>query len=146
VATRETQGLSARAAAYSAVWLVLLTSVVVLFALRRDLDVLVLRQPGTLYQTVTGGDLANFYNVQAFNRTGRSRAFTIEIAEPRGASVVTLGPFGDVGPYGLVESRLMVRMHPGALAGSSTPVRFLVRADDHIVQTIDSSFLGPARP
>jgi cytochrome c oxidase accessory protein FixG len=145
VAAQNTHGVSARVAAYSAVWLVLLSSAVLLLAMRRDLDVLVLRQPGTLYQTVTGGDLANFYNVQAFNRTGRSQAFTIEIAEPRGATVVTLGPFGDVGPYGLIESRLLVRVPPDALVGPSTPVRFLVRADNQVVQTIDSSFLGPAR-
>ena len=145
IGTALRQGLSARVAAYVAVWLVLVSSVVVLIAARRDLDVLVLRQPGTLYQTVTGGDLANFYNVQAFNRTSRSRAFTIEVVEPRGATVVTLGPLGDVAPYGLVESRLMVRVHPDALAGPSTPVRFVVRADNHVVQTVDTSFLGPAR-
>jgi cytochrome c oxidase accessory protein FixG len=137
-------GLSARAAAYSAVWLILAGSVAVLLAERRDLDVLILRQPGTLYTTVTGGDVANFYTVQALNRTARARTFTIEVVEPHGASISTLGQLGDVEPYGLVESRVMLRVHPAALAGASTHVRFAVRADDGVVQTIESSFLGPA--
>ena len=137
-------GLSARAVAYTAVWLILASSVAVLLAGRRDLDVLILRQPGTLYTTVTGGDVANFYTVQALNRTGRARAFTIEVVEPRGATISTLGQLGDVSPYGLVESRVMLRIQPSALAGASTHVRFEVRADDGVVQTIDSSFLGPA--
>jgi hypothetical protein len=62
--------------------------------------------------------------------------------EPR-ATISTLGQLGDVAPYGLVESRVMLRIQPAALAGASTHVRFAVRADDGDVQTIESSFLGP---
>ena len=47
-------------------------------------------------------------------------------------------------PYGLAESRVMLRLRPGDLTGANTPVQFAVRADDGVVQTIDSSFVGPA--
>ncbi len=137
-------GLSARVVAYTGVWLILAVSVVVLLAGRRDLDVLILRQPGTLYTTITGGDVANFYTVQALNRTGRARAFTIEVVAPAGATISSLGELGDVGPYGLAESRVMLRLRPGDLRGANTPIQFAVRADDGVVQTIDSSFVGPA--
>ena len=137
--------LSGRVVAYTAVWLMLACSVAVLLAGRRDLDVLILRQPGTLFATVTGGDVANFYSVQALNRTGRARAFTIEVVEPRGATVTSLGQLGEVGAYGLEESRVMLRIPPTALAGASTHVRFAVRADDGVVQTIESSFVGPGQ-
>jgi cytochrome c oxidase accessory protein FixG len=135
--------LSARAVAYTGVWLILAVSVVVLLVGRRDLDVLILRQPGTLYTTITGGDVANFYTVQALNRTGRARAFTIEVVAPAGATISSLGELGDVGPYGLAESRVMLRLRPGDLRGANTPIQFAVRADDGVVQTIDSSFVGP---
>ncbi len=69
---RVKNALSARVVAYTGVWLILAVSVAVLLAGRRDLDVLILRQPGTLYTTITGGDVANFYTVQALNRTGRA--------------------------------------------------------------------------
>jgi polyferredoxin len=138
-------GLSARIAAYTAVWLILACSVAVLLAGRRDLDVLILRQPGTLFTTITGGDVANFYSVQALNRTGRSRAFTIEVVEPHGATVTAIGQLGEVAAYGLTESRVMLRIQPAALAGASTHVRFAVRADDGAVQTIESSFVGPGQ-
>jgi cytochrome c oxidase accessory protein FixG len=137
--------LSARVAAYTAVWLVLACSVAVLLAGRRDLDVLILRQPGTLFATVTGGDVANFYSVQALNRTGRARTFTIEVVEPRGGTITALGELGTVAAYGLEESRVLLRVQPGALAGASTQVRFAVRADDGVVQTIESSFVGPGQ-
>lgn len=137
-------GLSARVVAYTGVWLILAVSVAVLLAGRRDLDVLILRQPGTLYTTITGGDVANFYTVQALNRTSRTRAFTIEVVTPAGATISSLGELGDVSPYGLAESRVMLRLRPGDLKGANTPIQFAVRADDGVVQTIDSSFVGPA--
>ena len=84
-------GLSARVVAYTGVWLMLAVSVAVLLAGRRDLDVLILRQPGTLYTTITGGDIANFYTVQALNRTNRTRAFTIEVVRPAGATIFEPG-------------------------------------------------------
>jgi cytochrome c oxidase accessory protein FixG len=138
------RGMSARVVAYTGVWLILAVSVTVLLAGRRDLDVLILRQPGTLYTTITGGDVANFYTVQALNRTGRSRAFTIEVVEPHGATLSSLGELGDVAPYGLAESRVMLRLRPADLKGSNTPIQFAVRADDGVVQTVESSFVGPA--
>jgi cytochrome c oxidase accessory protein FixG len=137
--------LTARVKAYGAVWACLVVAVATLLMSRPDLDVLFLRQPGTLYATVAGGDVANLYTVPALNRTGRSTDFQIEILEPRGATITTLGPAGRVEPYGVAESRLLLRLRTEALAGPSTPVKFAIRAEGHVVQEIDSAFLGPSR-
>jgi cytochrome c oxidase accessory protein FixG len=137
--------ISARSAAYGAVWLVLLGIVAVVQAGRRDVDVLILRQPGTIYNTVAGGDVANFYNVQVLNRTGKGRQVRIDVAAPAGGTVTPLGELDHVGPYGLLEGRVMVRLPPQALAGASTPLRFEVRTDEGVAQVIESAFLGPAR-
>ncbi len=136
--------LSARVKAYGAVWLALVATVTTLLVTRADLDVLILRQPGTLYASLAGGDIANFYTVQAFNRTGHATDFAIEIVAPRGATVTALGPLGRIDPYGLVESRLLLRVPLAALAGASTPVRFAVRSEGH-VQEVESVFVGPTR-
>jgi cytochrome c oxidase accessory protein FixG len=137
--------LSARVLAYGGVWLALVATVTVLLVTRPPLDVLILRQPGTLYAGVAGGDVANFYTVQAFNRTGRSMPFAVDVLEPRGVTVTVLGPPGVVDRYGTFESRLLVRAPRTALAGASTPVRFAIRSEGRILQEIDSAFLGPGR-
>ena len=137
--------LTTRVKAYAAVWVVLAATVTGLLAARPDLDVLVLRQPGTLFATVNGGDIANFYNVQVFNRTSRNLPFEIAVVEPQGARIMPLGPLSAVGAYALLEGRLLVTIPPANLHGSGTPVRFEVRAGGRTVQTIDSSFLGPAQ-
>jgi cytochrome c oxidase accessory protein FixG len=138
--------LTARAASYAAVWLALVTTVSVLLVSRRDLDVLILRQPGTLYATVAGGEVANFYTVQALNRTSSHTPFDIEVVEPKQATLTAIGELGAVEPYGLLEGRLLLRLPETALAGPSTSVRFVVRRAGQVVQTIDSAFLGPAAP
>ncbi len=136
--------LTARSAGYAGVWLILVAALTFSFARRQDIDALILRQPGTLYTTLAGGDVANFYEVQVLNRRGRQETFTIEALEPRGATVTALGPLGPIEPYGVVDGRLFLRVPSGSLAGASTPVRFAVRTQAGIVQTIDSAFVGPA--
>lgn len=144
VRTGRGRWVTPRAAAYATAWLLLAGTVGVLFAQRRDLDVLILRQPGTLYTSVPGGEVANFYSVQALNRTGRTAAFTIGVAEPKGSAVMPVGPLGSVEPFGLLERRLILRVPRERLAGMSTHVTFTVHTADGETQTIDSSFLGPA--
>jgi cytochrome c oxidase accessory protein FixG len=137
--------LSWRTLGYGVVWLALVIVTTTILATRRDLDVLVLRQPGTLYATAGDGDIANFYQVQAFNRTGRPASFTLDVTSPRGATLTPLGPIGHVDAYGQLDGRVVLRVPVAALAGASTPVRFVVRSDGGAAQQIDSSFLGPAR-
>ena len=136
--------LTARSAGYGAVWLILIAALTFSFVKRQDIDVLILRQPGTMYTTLAGGEVANFYEVQVLNRRGRPETFTIEVLEPRGATVTALSQLGQIGPYGVAEGRLLLRVPPGSLVGASTQVRFAVRTQAGLVQTIDSAFVGPA--
>ncbi|HET7697599.1 MAG TPA: cytochrome c oxidase accessory protein CcoG [Vicinamibacterales bacterium] len=138
--------LTARVAAYGAVWLVLAGTVTTLLATRRDLDVVILRQPGTLYTTAAGGDVTNFYQIQALNRTRRDAEFSIDVLRPAGARVTPLGRIGRVGAYELLEGRLLLRVPADRVSGATTPVTFAIRSGGSVVQTIDSSFLGPAAP
>jgi cytochrome c oxidase accessory protein FixG len=135
---------STRVAAYGVVWMALVATVITLLVMRPGLDVLILRQPGTMYATVAGGDLANFYTVQALNRTGRPAAFAIEVVEPHGATVTLLGPTGQVDAYGVAETRILVRVPSRALIGASTPVTFAVQSQGRVVQQVASAFLGPS--
>jgi cytochrome c oxidase accessory protein FixG len=137
--------LTVRSAGYGGVWLVLAATLAFSLAELRDLDVLILRQPGTVYTTLAGGDVANFYTVQVLNRTAHNETFTIEANEPRGATITTLGQMGTIEPYGVAEGRVMLRVPSASLAGASTRVRFAVRTREGIVQTLESAFVGPAK-
>ena len=138
VADRAREGLRA-------VWLVLVVSVVHVARRATGLDVLILRQPGTLFTTLDNGEVANFYNLQVINRTSRPHALEYRMLSPTGATVTALGANDRVEPYGLVESRIMLQVPRASLAGATTPVRVEVHADGRLIETIASTFLGPVR-
>jgi cytochrome c oxidase accessory protein FixG len=143
VRSGEHRWLSTRARAYSAVWLLLVAVVVTLLVRRPALDVLVLRQPGSLYVTLPGGDVGNLYTVQALNRTSREAGFEVDILEPRGATLTPLGPVGRISPHGVLDGRFLLRVPRAALAGTSTPVHGVIRSNGRVIHTIDTTFLGP---
>jgi polyferredoxin len=143
IRTGRASWLTPRVKAYAAVWAALVTAVAALLVLRSDLDVLILRQPGTLYATAGNDTVANFYNVQVINRTGRPRTLEYRVLSPDGASITPLGPIAEAGAHGLIESRLLVNVPPENLAGPTTPVRFEVRSEGRVVEVIESSFVGP---
>jgi cytochrome c oxidase accessory protein FixG len=134
--------LSWRVKAYAVVWLVLLSTAVTLIARRPDMDVLILRQPGTLQTTLDNGDVSNFYNVQVINRTSRSFALAYRVVAPAGGTITPLGPIGDVAPFGIVQSRFLLRLPAAAVAGTSTPVRIEVTQAGQLVEMVDTSFLS----
>jgi cytochrome c oxidase accessory protein FixG len=135
--------LRARVIAYAAVWTALASGSAFLLATRPDLDFVVLRQPGTLYANVAGGDLANFYALEAMNRSDRATPISIEILEPAGATVTVLGSSSVVPAYGALDARFLVRLPPSAVHSGTTPVRFAVRSNGRTLQQIESAFLGP---
>lgn len=134
---------TARVRAYAAVWTALVATTATLLVIRRDVDVLILRQPGTLYAAFDGETVANFYNVQVINRTDRPQSLEYRVVRPSGATITPLGPITEAGPHGIVESRLLVKMPPQSLTGPATPMQFEVSADGRVINVIDSSFLGP---
>jgi len=143
IATGHPSWLRARVIAYAAVWIVLAGGSAFLLTTRPVLDFVVLRQPGTLYATVAGGDLANFYTLEAMNRSDRDTPIAIDVLEPAGATVTILGSSPSVPAYGALEARLLVRVPSSAVHGGTTPVRFAVRSNGRTLQQIESAFLGP---
>jgi len=136
---------TARVTAYASVWVVLVATVTVLVARRPTLDVLVLRQPGTMFTTLPSGEVVNFYNVQVFNRTSRRLPFEIVAVAPAGTRVTPLGDLSAVEPHALLEGRLLLTMPAERTMGTGTPVGLDVRQEGRTVQHITSSFIGPAR-
>jgi cytochrome c oxidase accessory protein FixG len=144
VDTGTAAGFSLRARAYTAIWAVLVTGMVTLIATRPDVDVLVLRQAGTLYTELGNAQLGNFYTVQVINRTGSTHTLEYRVVAPAGASLTQLGDLSVTQPHALVEGRFLIAVPTVNLTGSSTPITIDVWSDGKPLETITSSFLGPA--
>ena len=70
--------------------------------------------------------------------------FSLEVIEPRGATIRQLGALDEVGPHALLEGRFLLEAPPSALIGPSTPVRIAVRSAGASVDTIVTRLLGPS--
>jgi cytochrome c oxidase accessory protein FixG len=137
--------LTARVKAYAAIWLVLIGTAATLIASRPDLDVLILRQPGTLFTELPGDAIGNFYNVQVVNRTAERHVLTFRAIAPDGATITELGDIHDARPHGLVEGRLLLSVPAARLSGPASRVTFEILADGQRLDVIESSFLGPGK-
>ncbi|MDP4198650.1 MAG: cytochrome c oxidase accessory protein CcoG [Bacteroidota bacterium] len=90
VQTGNKKWLTPRVKAYGALWTVLTLLTIGLFVFRSDLDVRVLRSPGTTW-TMTQHGTANFYDVQIINKGSRDLAYTLTAIEPKNATITPLG-------------------------------------------------------
>jgi cytochrome c oxidase accessory protein FixG len=135
--------LTPRVTAYATVWLVLVVGVGTLVAARQDLDVLILRQAGTLFGTQASGDVVNLYTVQVFNRAALTRSLDIAVTAPEDATVTVLGPIARVAPHALHEGRVLVTVPRTHVTGPVMAIRFEVRADGGASRVIASTFVGP---
>ena len=136
--------LAPRVWAYGLVWLVLVMAVTLVMVRRQVLDVVVLRQPGTMYATLPNGDVTNFYNVQVFNRSRRPQPYVLQMTEPSTAAITPLGLPSEVGAHDLVEGRMLVTMPAAGLAAGANRIRLVVRSGARTTQQIDSSFVAPS--
>jgi cytochrome c oxidase accessory protein FixG len=142
IRTGRVSWLTARVKAYAVVWVVLAAAVGTLAARRPDLDVLILRQPGTLAATAGSDTAVNFYTVQLINRTREWRDLEYRVAAPAEAAVTLLGPMTRIAPHALVDSRLLVSLPVSRLSGAATPLTFEVRSAGRLVSRTESSFIN----
>jgi cytochrome c oxidase accessory protein FixG len=135
-----------RVRAYAAIWLLLFTALSTLIWIRPPVDILMLRQAGTLYVALPDNHFGNFYTVQIINRTGAPHALQYRVVSPAGATLTPLGDLSTSTPHGLVVGRFLMAVPAGELTGPSTPISIEVLADGQPLQTITSAFLGPGAP
>jgi len=135
--------LTPRIKAYGAVWVALVVAVGVLMARRPDLDVLILRQAGSLFGAEASGEIVNLYTVQVFNRADVTRAYAISVRSPEGAKVTLLGGLDHVAPHALQEGRALVSIPREKLTGAITPVEFAFTPLGGRTESIPSTLVGP---
>ena len=131
-----------RIKAYFAMWLVLVLSVVVLFAMRSPLDIVVLRQEGTTWVKTQNG-IGNFYRLQIINKSGEDFPFTIAITEPRGAVITPIGLPTKVASQEIMKGRFIVTIADSLVHSTQTSLTIAVMSNGQQVHTITTSFLTP---
>ncbi len=132
-----------RAKAYSAVLLLLIAAQVFLFATRAELQAVVLRTPGMLYQRVEEGYISNLYNFQIFNKTNHDIT-TVEFRLRDAAGRIRLvGQNPGVGRQSRAEGAFFVDMEESQPLGRKNRIIIDVYVAGEKKAHVRTNFLGP---
>lgn len=131
-----------RIIAYLSVFVIMLGLFFYMLATRADVNTVLLREPGRLYNELPGDRISNFYNVRFFNKTFGMAEVDLQLISPAG-EIQWLGDQEPIPGQQQVEKRFMVFLEKSNLTGTQTQLHFGVYKNGELIQTISSSFLGP---
>ncbi len=134
---------SPRVLAYSGVLVVLLIVEIFMLATRSDVEALLLRTPGMLFQKTEQGDISNLYNYQIINKTTKS--FPIEFrlkSHPEGTiRFVGAAPVSKEGD--VTEGAVFIDIAPEDLDGRKTKIHVEVLSEGEVIDNLKTNFFGP---
>lgn len=131
-----------RVIAYLGVFTVLVTLFTYLLLTRPEVNTVILREPGMLYNELPGDRFSNFYNARFFNKTFNEMDVELQLLSPEG-EIQFLGEMELIPGQQQIEKRVMVFLPANQLTGTQTPVVFGVYQNGELIQTVRSQFVGP---
>jgi len=132
-----------RIISYTALLVALVGVLVVLFNLRSDFETTILRVQGSLYQTLEDGRLSNIYNYKIVNKTSKEADLSIKLISPEEGEVQLAGNMTKIKEQEKLQGAFLLKLSKDQLHGSSTKVLIGIYNDDELIDTIESTFVGP---
>ncbi|MFK8006297.1 MAG: cytochrome c oxidase accessory protein CcoG [Saprospiraceae bacterium] len=130
-----------RVIAYSAVLIVLLILQGFLFANRGDVNVLLLRAPGTLYQELENSQIRNVYNYQIRNKT--LKVFPIELRLKNGIGEIKfIGNPPKTIKRGNTKGVLFIDIPMGKIKNRTTELTIEILQEGKVIDEVATNFLG----
>ena len=134
--------MTPRAIAYTSVLGVLVLLEIILFATRTQVEGLLLRTPGMLYQKTDDGYISNLYNYQFVNKTSDTLALEMELIGIDGR-IKWVGHAPIAIPNDVTEGAVFVELPPSELQTGKNKITLRVRSGDRTVDQVKTSFLAP---
>ena len=131
-----------RLIAYCVVLAALVSLLAVMIFTRADVEVTVLRAPGSMFQKMDDGHYSNLYTVRIVNKTSREMPVELRLESPAG-SLQVMGGQLIVPPQKLLENSLLVEVDPAAMKSGTTPIVIGVYSGGKKVQALKTAFIGP---
>ncbi|MEM8907887.1 MAG: 4Fe-4S dicluster domain-containing protein, partial [Bacteroidota bacterium] len=136
--------LTPRAIAYSVVLVLLLVVEVALLVGRSDVETLLFRTPGMLFQKTQDGQISNLYNYQIINKTTKSFPIEFQLVGTSG-QIRLVGAPPVCKKNEVTEGALFIDIPPEVLTGRKTKVKVAVYSNGERIDQIQTNFLGPVQ-
>ncbi len=131
-----------RVKAYSVVLGLLVTLNIVLLSMRTDVEVLLLRTPGLLFQNVGKHHISNLYNYEIINKTRDTFPIEFRMAEPTG-TIKLIGKVPMTRASEITEGELFIEIDRKHLTGHKTRIAVDVYSNGKMIDRVRTNFLGP---
>ncbi len=129
--------------AYTVVLVLLTAAMVTLLALRTDVETSILRTPGMLYQEQENNQISNLYNIKVINKTNEALSVRLRLMNEPGTLRMVGQETLSVPRQGTGQGAMFVVFDRDDIKQMSTDVEVGVYVGDELLETVNTSFLGP---
>lgn len=132
----------ARKIAYTTVLFILLGVVVGLFASRKDLEAIILRTPGLMYQEPAEGIISNMYSFKIVNKTTEDLPVSFKLLDEKG-EIQIIGKTFNAAASSIHEGTFFAKFPKAYILTDKTRIMIGVYANERLVEKVDLTFVGP---
>jgi len=134
--------LNARAIAYSIVLVILLGVASYAFMNRDEVETIIVRTQGTLFQSYGENALSNLYDLQMINKSANNVSMELKLLEPIG-EIKILGDSLNLHKGEVIKRNLLIILSKEEITSSNTHLMIGVYKAGEEIEKISSSFVGP---
>lgn len=131
-----------RSIAYSVVLTLLMFFVASLFVMRGDFEVTIIRQRGSSFQQYGTDSISNIYNYQIVNKIRKPININLKANSINGR-IQYIGANETIEKGEIGKGTFMLIVNKSELNSSNTSVKFQIYADDKLIESYNSNFVGP---
>ena len=113
-----------------------------LFASRTDLEAIILRTPGLMYQEPAEGIISNMYSFKIVNKTTEDLPVKFKILNREG-EIQIIGKTFNAEASSIHEGTFFVKFSKKSVLTDNTQIQVGVYANDRLVEKVDLTFVGP---
>jgi cytochrome c oxidase accessory protein FixG len=143
IETGQRKVFTPRAIAYTGVLLALVIIDLLLLAARGDVETIILRTPGQLYQQKDETHITNLYTYTIINKTSKELPVQLQVTTP-GAVIQMVGNTAlTIEKSGKIEGAFFVEMPTNELKGVKTPIDIDIISNGKKIDDVSTNFNGP---
>jgi cytochrome c oxidase accessory protein FixG len=135
---------NSRVIAYTTVLVILIGLESFLFMSRGDIEVLLLRTPGMLFQKSDDGYISNLYNYQLINKKNEAYPIEFELENIDG-KIEYVGQKPTTVENENTEGVIFIKILPDDLESRKTTLTVLIKSNGKVIDKIKTNFLGPVK-
>jgi len=136
--------LNGKVIGYSIVLLVLLGILGFALSTRSDIELTLLKAPGTIYQKTDDGFITNLYNIEFVNKTFDPVSLEARMESPQGAILTKVGDqHVDIPAEGILKGVYFVKIPATSITEMKTPIAIGIYQNGNKIETLEAKFIGP---